>query len=90
MNIIRVQRWVASALTLTVAYVWIAGMVLGALYTVDQSRHDAQVMIMVMAAVVGIAAIVGVRLINDLPWLTPWLVVGVLPAAVGLWALWVR
>jgi hypothetical protein len=89
-NITRVQRWVASALTLTVAYVWIAGMVLGALYTVDQSRHDAQVMIMVMAAVVGIAAIVGVRLINDLPWLTPWLVLGVLPAAVGLWALWVR
>jgi FtsH-binding integral membrane protein len=89
-NITRVQRWVASALTLTVAYVWIAGMVLGALYTVDQSRHDAQVLIMVMAAVVGIAAIVGVRLINDLPWLTPWLVVGVLPAAVGLWALWVR
>jgi FtsH-binding integral membrane protein len=89
-NITRVQRWVASALTLTVAYVWIAGMVLGALYTVDQSRHGAQVMIMVLAAAVGVAAIVGVRLINRLSWVTPWLVVGLLPGAAGLWALWVR
>jgi hypothetical protein len=89
-DITRVQRWVASALTLTVAYVWIAGMVLGALYTVDQSRDGAQVMIMVMAGIIGVAAIVGVRIINQLSWLTPWLLVGPLPGAVGLWALWVR
>jgi hypothetical protein len=89
-DITRVQRWVASALTLTVAYVWIAGMVLGALYTVDQSRDGAQVMIMVLAGIIGVAAIVGVRIINQLSWLTPRLLVGPLPGAVGLCALWVR
>lgn len=83
MEIIRVQRWVASALTLTVAFVWAGGMVLGALITVDQSRKGAQIGILVMAGLIGVLAIVGVRLINELRWLTPWLIVGVLPAAIG-------
>lgn len=83
MEIIRVQRWVASALTLTVAFVWAGGMVLGALYTVDQSRQGAQIGILVMAAIIGVLAIVGVRLINQLRWLTPWLIVGLVPAAAG-------
>ncbi len=49
MELVRVQRWVASTLTLTVAFVWSIGMVLGALYTVDQTRSGAQIGILVMA-----------------------------------------
>lgn len=77
------QRWVASALTLTVAYVWTIGMTLGALYTIDQQREGAQIAILAMTVVVNLAAIVGVRLINDLRWLTPWLLVAVVPALGG-------
>jgi len=86
-ELIRVQRWVASALTLTTAFVWATGMVAGALLTIDQSRKGAQIGILVMAAIVGTAAIVGVRFINQLSWLTPWLVCGLLPTAVGTFVL---
>jgi hypothetical protein len=87
-DITRVQRWVASSLTLTVAYVWAGGMVILALSSgFDQTRESAQIMIFVMAGIIGVGAIVGVRLINALPWTTPWLLVGLLPTAVGLWVL---
>ncbi len=82
-EITRVQRWVMSALTLTVAYVWSGGMVLGALYTLDQTRTGSQFAIFSLAAVVSVASVLGVRMINELRWLTPWLVVGLLPSAVG-------
>lgn len=90
MNITRVQRWVASTLTLTVAFVWSGGMVLGALFTLDQSRTGAQRGILVMCAIIAVAAIVGVRMINELSWLTPWLLVGLLPSALGFWVLAAR
>ncbi len=81
------QRWVASTLLLTVAYVWSSGMVLGALYTIDQSRTGAQIGILGMAAVINVAAIVGVRVINGVSLLTPWLLAGLVPTAAGAWAL---
>ncbi len=87
MEIVRVQRWVASALTLTTAFVWAGGMVLGALVTIDQDRSGAQIGILVMAAIVGVVAIVGVRIINQLSWLTPWLLAGLVPAAAGTFVL---
>lgn len=87
MEIVRVQRWVASALTLTTAFVWAGGMVLGALVTIDQDRRGAQIGILVMAAIVGVVAIVGVRIINQLSWLTPWLLAGLVPAAAGTFVL---
>lgn len=83
MEIVRVQRWVASALALTTAFVWAGGMVLGALLTIDQNRHGARIAILVLAAIVGVVAIVGVRIINQLSWKTPWMVAGLVPAAVG-------
>ena len=84
MEIVRVQRWVASSLTLTTAFVWAGGMVLGALLTIDQDRKGAQIGILVMAAIVGVAAIIGVRIINQLSWLTPWLLAGLIPSAAGM------
>lgn len=90
MNITRVQRWVASALTLTVTFVWTTGMILGALYTIDQQRDGAQIAILVMAVVINLVGLVGVRLINELRWLTPWLLVALLPSAVGAWVLAAR
>jgi hypothetical protein len=83
-----VQRWVASSLTLTVAYVWAGGMVILALSSgFDQTRESAQMMIFIMAGIIGLGAIVGVRLINELSWMTPWLLVGLLPTVVGFWVL---
>jgi FtsH-binding integral membrane protein len=90
MEIVRVQRWVASALTLTIAFVWAGGMVLGALITIDQDRKGAQIAILVMAAIISVLAIVGVRLINELSWLTPWLLAGLIPSLAGVIALMSR
>lgn len=86
MDIIRVQRWVASSLTLTVAFVWAGGMVALALVTFDD-RDGAKVGVIVMSAVIGVVAMVGVRLINQRPWLSPWLAIGLLPAVAGAVAL---
>jgi len=81
-DIIRVQRWVASALTLTVAFVWAGGMVALSLATFDE-RDGAKVGVLVMSAVIGVVAMVGVRLINQRRGLSPWLAVGLLPALAG-------
>jgi hypothetical protein len=35
-------------------------------------------------------AMVGVRALNEVRWLSPWLLVGLLPAAVGWYVLYVR
>lgn len=86
MEIIRVQRWVASALTLTVAFVWAGGMVALALVTFDE-RTGAKIGVLVMAGVIGVAAMVGVRLINQLSWLSPWLLAGLLPTIGGIIAM---
>lgn len=82
MDIVQVQKWVASALTLTVAFVWAGGMVALALATFDD-RTGAKIGIVVMAAVIGVVAMVGVRLINQARVLSPWLLVGLIPSVVG-------
>jgi hypothetical protein len=81
MDILRVQRWVMSALVLTVATLFASGLAVLSLTVED--RGGSRVGLMALAAVVGLAAIVGVRLINVRAWLTGWLVLGLLPAGVA-------
>ena len=90
MHITRVQRWVGSTLILTVAFVWTLGMTLGALYTIEQSRQGAQVGIFVMAAIINLIAMVGVRMLNELSWITPWLLVALIPSVFGVGVLSMR
>ena len=82
MNIERVQKWVMSALLLTVAFIFAGGLCILAAYA---DRAGAQPGLLVIAGVVGVLAMAGVRIINELPVAHPWLVFGLLPAAVGVW-----
>jgi hypothetical protein len=75
----RVQRWVGSALVLTVATLLSTGLAIGS-GTADQT--GARPGLLTISCVVGLVAMVGVRVINQLPLLTPWLLLGLLPAAV--------
>lgn len=87
MDIVRVQRWVMSSLLIATMFLFAAG--LAVLGVTVQDRGGSRVGLLALSAIVGIGAVVGMRLLNDKPWLTPWLVLGVLPPlAVAYVALW--
>ena len=82
MKVERVQKWVISALVLTTAGHFAAGLVILA-NTVD--NPGAFPVLLAVATVVCLLAIVGVRVLNQLSIVTPWLVFAALPVAVGFW-----
>lgn len=85
MQVERVQRWVMSALVLTTAAIFAGGLAfLAGVAVVAGARPG----LLIIAAVVGVLAMAGVRLINQKSVATPWLVLGLLPAAVGWYALY--
>ncbi|MGH3333689.1 MAG: hypothetical protein ACRDPJ_20520 [Nocardioidaceae bacterium] len=88
MDVVRVQRWVMSALLLTTMALFASGLALMSLYV--ENRGGSRVGLMVIAGVVGVGAMVGVRLLNQKSWLTPWLTLGLAPALgaayVAFWA----
>ncbi|CAI9408584.1 hypothetical protein [Nocardioides sp. T2.26MG-1] len=87
MQVERVQHWVMSALLLTVATIFAGGM---SILAGVADGAGAKPGLLVIAAVVGLAAMTGVRLINGRSPVTPWLALGLLPAAVGFWFHYVR
>jgi hypothetical protein len=81
MHVERVQRWVASALVLTVCTLFATGM---AILSGTVDRPGARPGLLAISCVVGLMAMTGVRVINARSPLTPWLLLGLLPAvAVG-------
>ncbi len=81
MEVERVQRWVASALVLTVATLFATGM---AILSGTVDRPGAHSGLLIISGVVGLMAMAGMRAINLKRILTPWLLLGLLPAvAVG-------
>jgi hypothetical protein len=87
MHVERVQRWVLSSLLLTVATLFASGVAISA---VTSDRADARSGLLVIAGVVGLVAMAGVRAINEKSIATPWLLAGLLPAAVGWYFVFVR
>lgn len=79
MEVERVQRWVASALVLTVATLFATGM---AILSGTVDRAGARPGLLGISCVVGLMAMTGVRVINGKRLLTPWLLLGLLPAVV--------
>jgi hypothetical protein len=80
MEIEKVQKWVMSALMLTTAVIFAVGL---ALLAGQSEQVGAKPGLLVIAAVVGILAVAAARIIHQKSVLTPLLLVGVLPAAVG-------
>ena len=87
MQVERVQRWVMSALAATTALIFAGGL---AALAGSARRAGAGPGLLVISAVVGVVAMAAIRLINEKPLLTPWLLPGLLPALVGFWFLHLR
>lgn len=79
-----VQRWVMSVLAVTTIGHFAAGLVIAAVF-MDSRPVSARVGIDVIAGVVGVLGVAAGFLIHQKSALTPWLLLGLLPAAVGLY-----
>jgi len=79
-----VQKWVMSAIVLTTATIFASGL---SLLAGQSQQPGAEPGLLSIAAVVGVIAIAAVRVINQKSVLTPWLLLGVVPAvAIGYFA----
>lgn len=76
-----------SALLLTTATIFAGGL---SVLAGSSDRAGAKPGLLVIAGVVGLMAMAGVRVINQKPVASPWLLVGLLPAVVGWYFLFVR
>ena len=79
MEIERVQKWVMSAIVLTTATIFASGL---SLLASRSEQPGAEPGLLSIAAAVGVIAIAAVRVINQKSVLTPWLLLGVVPAVV--------
>jgi hypothetical protein len=79
MEVERVQRWVMSALLVTVCTLFATGM---AILSGTVDRAGARPGLLIISGVVGLMAMAGMRAINVKRILTPWLVLGLLPAVI--------
>ena len=84
MSLSQVQRWVMSVLAVTTVMHFAAGLVLAAAF-LETTRAGAQVGLCVIAGVVGVLGVAAGFLIHQKSPFTPWLLVGLLPAVVGLY-----
>ncbi|GAA2149286.1 hypothetical protein GCM10009844_28760 [Nocardioides koreensis] len=83
MSMSSVQRWVMSVLAVTTIGHFAAGLVIAAVF-LDRGTGS-QVGLDVIAGVVGVMGVAAGFMIHQKSPLTPWLVLGLLPAAVGLY-----
>lgn len=80
----RVQRRVVSVLVITTIAHLSAGFVIAADH-VSASRTDARIGLNVIASAFLIGGIAATLVINGRSWKSPWLLLGLVPAVVGIW-----
>lgn len=83
----RVQRWVMSVLAVTTIFHLVMGLIIAALF-LDDPRPGAQVGLCLIAGAFGVIAVAVALVIHGRFPLTPWLLVGVVPSAVGIFVLY--
>ena len=80
----RVQRRVASVLMITTVLHLSAGMlILGV--EVSDDRMDARIGLFAIATVFTLGGIAATSFLNKRPWLSAWLILGLLPTAFAIW-----
>lgn len=80
----RVQRRVITVLVVTTVLHLSAGFVIAADH-VPHDRTDAQVVLLAIATIFMAGGVAAALLINGRSWKSPWLLLGLLPAVVGVW-----
>ena len=84
MSITQVQRWVLSALAVTTILHLSVGLMIAAIF-LDEDRVDGRVGLNIIAGVVAVGAVAAARAIHQKRFLSPWLLLGLVPTAVGLY-----
>ena len=84
MSLSSVQRWVMSTLVATTIMHLSAGVVVAAYFS---DRVDSQIGLLVIAAAFGMIALVAALLIHNRRPVSPWLLLGLLPALVGAYVI---
>lgn len=80
----RVREWVTSALAVTTVFHLSVGLSIAAIF-MDDSRLAARIGLNVIGAILLVAGIAGARAIHHKRPVSLWLLLGVLPACVGLY-----
>ena len=83
-SLTHVQRWVMSVLAVTTLFHLQVGLILAALF-LDDPRPGAEIGLCLIAGAFGVISVALALLIHGRRPLTPWLLVGLVPAAVGIW-----
>jgi hypothetical protein len=76
-----VQRWVMTALAMTVAFLLAGGWVMIAAEIV--TKQSGQIILLVNSAAFGVAGVIAARVIHQKSPLSLWLLLGFIPAVVG-------
>ena len=88
MSIGQVQKWVLSSLAVVTIGHLAAGLVVAALF-MEASRLDSRIGLLGIAGLFGVIAVVAVRVIHQKRLLSPWLLLGFAPTAIGAYlAFW--
>ncbi len=83
----QVQRWVMSVLAVTTIFHLVFGVLVAALL-IDNPRPGAQAGLCVIAGILGMIAVALALLIHQKKPYSPWVLVGLIPAAIGTWLIY--
>jgi 4-amino-4-deoxy-L-arabinose transferase-like glycosyltransferase len=83
LTIEQVQRWVISFLVLAVASFPLGALTAAVDSMVADGRKDDAVVLVIVMAALGILALAAIRLVHGRRPVSPWIVLGVLPAVVA-------
>jgi hypothetical protein len=80
----RTKQWVSSALIVTTMFHLSVGLMIAAIF-MDSDRTGARVGLDVIAVILLLSGAVGARVIHKLNPLSPWLLLALVPGAVGFY-----
>lgn len=85
-DLARVQRWVMSTLAVTTILHLVVGLVVAAVM-LDDAPDSSRIGLAVIAGIFGSLAVAAGLAIHGKRILSPWLLLGVVPTAIGCWLL---
>ena len=83
-SLTNVQRWVVSVLAVSTVVHLVLGLLLAAV-VMEDPRPGARVGLCVISGGFGVVAVVLARAIHGRSAVSPWLLLGLVPAVVGVW-----
>jgi hypothetical protein len=82
-DLARVQRWVMSVLAVTTIFHLMVGLLVAAVFL--DGPTGSRVGLTIIAGIFGAIAVAAGRGIHGKPVVSPWLLLGLVPTAIGLW-----